>query len=499
MTIKEKMRSRGICVVMPTYNNVGSIKTVVDSVLDFCDDVIVVNDGSNDSTAEALETTRQTEKGLSVISYAQNKGKGYALKVGFREALRRGFAYAVTVDADGQHYAKDIQSFLEANMEWPGSLVVGVRNMDGVERSKGSDFANKFSNFWFYVQTGKWLDDTQTGFRLYPLKKLRGLSLMTSRYEAELELLVFASWHGVKLHTVPIDVYYPPRGERVSHFRPVTDFIRIFILNSVLCVLAVVYGLPCRLYRWIEKVLRTAYSLFVFLFFMLVVMTPAVWVYLHIGKMTEKKRFGLHKLIYRAARFVTLRHGIPGTKFSYGGFDNADFDKPAVIICNHQSHLDLICKLIFTPKMVFLTNDWVWNNPFYSFIIRHAEFLPVANGIDEILPQLRSLRDRGYNIAVYPEGTRSVDCRIGRFHKGAFYIAKQLGMDIQPMILYGPGKVLPKKGRSLNKGPLHVEIMPRIDQAQLAIIGDEREQTKYFHKYYVQEYSRLCDRIEQDV
>ena len=108
----------------------------------------------------------------------------------------------------------------------------------------GNTFANKFSNFWFKVQTCKSLPDTQTGYRLYPLKQMGTMWWVTSRYEAELEMLVFAAWHGIKLVPVSINVYYPPVGERVSHFRPGMDFFRISVLNTVLCVLAVLYGGP---------------------------------------------------------------------------------------------------------------------------------------------------------------------------------------------------------------------------------------------------------------
>jgi hypothetical protein len=118
-----------------------------------------------------------------------------------------GFSYAITLDGDGQHYPKEISRFLEANREHPWTLIVGSRNQEGINRSKGSNFANRFSNFWFWVQTGRRLSDTQTGYRLYPLKRLHGLSLLTSRYEAELELLVFASWHGTEIVEIPIDVY----------------------------------------------------------------------------------------------------------------------------------------------------------------------------------------------------------------------------------------------------------------------------------------------------
>ena len=229
-TVRQTLHDRGICVLIPTYNNIGSIRAVVEDAQLYCADVIVVDDGSTDGTTELL----QTIKGITLVAYRQNHGKGYALKTGFRAALQAGFSYAITMDADGQHLAKDIPAFLHANQQWPGSLIVGSRRLEGKERSGGSKFANSFSNFWFAVQTFHVLDDTQTGFRLYPLKKLKGLRWLTSRYEAELELLVFASWHGVKIRSIPVDVYYPPREERVSHFRPAIDFTRISILNILL-------------------------------------------------------------------------------------------------------------------------------------------------------------------------------------------------------------------------------------------------------------------------
>ncbi len=488
------LRARGICVVIPTYNNVGTIRSVVEETLRHCDDVIVVADGCTDGTTEAL----QSVKGITLVAYATNRGKGYALKQGFRKALSMGFAYAITLDADGQHYPHDIAKFLRANQEHPGAMIIGCRRLDGVERSKGSSFANKFSNFWFYVQTGKALTDTQTGYRLYPLRKLHGLSLLTSRYEAELELLVFTAWHGVKIYGTDIDVYYPPREERVSHFRPAKDFARISVLNTILCLLAVVYGLPLRLLRILMTVARSTYSLLFFLFFSLVIFTPAVWLYVKIGKMTEKKRFNLHRLIYHASRIVMIHHGVPGTHFRQKVPKDLDFNKPRIIICNHQSHFDLMCMLVFTPRIVFLTNNWVWNNAFYGMLIRNAEYLPAEDGIEQILPQIRSLVERGYSIAVFPEGTRSKDCRIGRFHQGAFHLAQMFNLEVLPMTLYGPGKILPKHARHLNKGVFYVEVAEPLTQKQLQAMGTPMQQASAMRRRYVERYEEIANEIEKD-
>ena len=490
---RQTLRDRGICVVIPTYNNGGTIVDVVEAAKEYCHDIIVVNDGSTDDTPTLLAAM----EGITVVSYARNRGKGYALKRGFRQALSAGFSYAITLDGDGQHYPRHINDFLRANQEHPGALIVGKRNLDGAERSKGSSFANRFSNFWFFVQTGKRLADTQTGYRLYPLKKLHGLSLLTDKYEAELELLVFPSWHGVELVSIPIDVYYPPREARVSHFRPGKDFARISVLNTVLCMLALVYGLPLRIGRFVMKYARTLYALVFFLFLSLVVITPFVWLYTKTGAMTEKKRRKLHQLIYKSARFIMLRHGIPGAPFTYQVAEGVDFAQPHVIVCNHQSHLDLMCQLIFTPNMIFLTNDWVWNNPFYGLLIRNAEYYPVAEGIDTLLPKLRSLAERGYSIAVFPEGTRSKDGRIGRFHQGPFHIAEQLGLDLLPMYLYGTSKVLRKKTYHLNKWPLRIEVDPPIPLAELQKEGELRRQASALRKRYQRRCEEIANKMER--
>ena len=177
--------------------------------------------------------------------------------------------------------------------------------------------------------------------------------------------------------------------------------------------------------------------------------------------------------------------------------DGLDFNIPRIIICNHQSHLDLMCQLIFTPKIVFLTNAWVWNNPFYGSLIRNTEYLPVKEGIEEIMPHLRSLIERGYSIAVYPEGTRSKDCRIGRFHQGAFYLAKEFNLEVLPMYLYGPGKILPKTSYHLHKGTFYIEADKPLTQAELSAMGDLKKQASTMRRRYIQKYEEIANRLEQ--
>ncbi len=231
---------------MPTYNNAGTLRDVVERTLQFRPDVIVVNDGCTDTSSEILASFGDK---ITVVNYGKNRGKGYALKQGLKKAIELGFNYAITIDSDGQHFPEDIPLFIKALGQHQNALIVGSRNLNQENMPEKNTFANKFSNFWFKVQTGVNLPDTQTGYRLYPLKNLPNLRFLTSRYEAELELLVGAAWYGTDLIPIKINVFYPKAEERVTHFRPFWDFFRISVLNTFFCILAIVYGLPSRFIR----------------------------------------------------------------------------------------------------------------------------------------------------------------------------------------------------------------------------------------------------------
>jgi len=149
-------------------------------------DIIVVDDGCTDRTPQLLASL---DFPVTVVRHEHNQGKGKALVSGFRKALEMGFDYALTIDGDGQHFPEDIPVLLRALDVHPGALIVGSRQFTDKNMSGKSKFANRFSNFWFRFYTWIPLPDTQTGFRLYPLDKLPSLSLLSSRYEAELRCL----------------------------------------------------------------------------------------------------------------------------------------------------------------------------------------------------------------------------------------------------------------------------------------------------------------------
>lgn len=249
-----------VCAVIPTYQNAKTLLKVVADVHRVVDTVFVVDDGSNDGTAALLDKATGNERPEKVLTHPKNCGKGAALKTGLTYARQQGFRYAVTVDADGQHRADDIPALLKAVEEEPDALAIGSRGLQHENMPAKSTFANRFSNFWFALQTLQRLPDTQSGLRIYPLRRLHGLRWMSARYEAELTLLVFSAWAGVKLLPVPVSVYYPPRDQRVTHFRPGRDFTRISVLNTLLCFLMVVYGWPrifCRqIVRGVKGVFR---------------------------------------------------------------------------------------------------------------------------------------------------------------------------------------------------------------------------------------------------
>ncbi len=244
MTSNEVLASINGCVIIPTYNNAKTLSRVVDGVLRYTARIMVVNDGSTDATTRVL--ARYPD--LTVIHLPHNKGKGNALRTGFREAGARGFDYAITIDSDGQHFPEDIPQFVRAIEADGMALLIGDRNMEREGIPGKSSFGNRFSNFWFRFETGITLSDTQSGFRLYPLKELQRIRFYTTKFEFEVEVIVKAAWRGIPIRNVPIGVLYDP-AERVSHFRPFRDFTRISILNTWLVLVTLFYIRPRDYFR----------------------------------------------------------------------------------------------------------------------------------------------------------------------------------------------------------------------------------------------------------
>ncbi len=233
-----KNQAPTFCVIVPTYNNQNTIKAVLQDILAITTHVIVINDGSTDSTEEILNGFTNILK----ITYADNQGKGHALKLGLNKAIAEGYDYAISIDSDGQHFASDIPKLVAKITKEPEKLIMGSRNMDAEGIPGKSSLGNRISNFWFMAETGIKLSDTQTGFRAYPLEPIKDMRFFTKKFEFEVEVIVRLAWKNVEFSEVPIRVAYPE--ERVSHFRPFQDFSRISVLHTIAFILAILFFLP---------------------------------------------------------------------------------------------------------------------------------------------------------------------------------------------------------------------------------------------------------------
>jgi glycosyltransferase involved in cell wall biosynthesis len=212
-------------IVIPAYNHGAQVRGVVEKCLQFRLPVIAVDDGSTDSTPSVLASL----SGVTVIHHEKNQGKGASLLTGFAAALP--FAdWAITIDADGQHNPEDILSLISlirAVPEGQRPLVIGKRvGMGHGNVPWTSRWGRRFANFWVWTSCGRWLSDSQSGFRVYPLPETLHLGTKAKRYQFEVEVLVRAVWFGIPIVEAPVHAIYGPPEERVSHFRPWLDFWR---------------------------------------------------------------------------------------------------------------------------------------------------------------------------------------------------------------------------------------------------------------------------------
>lgn len=250
--IQLKIKQLRCCVILPTYNNELTLCRVIDGVLNYTNNIIVINDGSTDNTSLLLENYPNIE----IIHKPKNTGKGSTLKMGFQRSTSLGFEYAITLDTDGQHYPDDIPNFVNSLYESLNKniLIIGDRNMNNADVFAQSAKGNRVSTFWMYTTTGLRLNDSQSGFRLYPVKEMHTIRFLnsTKKFEFEIEAIVKSFWSGIDIKHVPINVLYDPE-ERVSHFRPFRDISRMVVLYTWFLLVRVFYITPRNLFRKFKK------------------------------------------------------------------------------------------------------------------------------------------------------------------------------------------------------------------------------------------------------
>lgn len=211
-----------VALIIPLYNHEEKVAHVVREGLKLGWPVIVVDDGSTDSSVQRIEAI----EGIVILRHHRNEGKGAAILTGFAAAAPLA-DWAITIDADGQHDPEDALNLIRAVPPGKRPIVIGRREgMLGPHIPWTSRFGRHFSNFWVRLSGGPAVADSQSGLRLYPLPEAMHLKVRARRFQFEVEILVRACWRGIPVLEAPVRVTYAPRGSRVSHFRPFVDFLR---------------------------------------------------------------------------------------------------------------------------------------------------------------------------------------------------------------------------------------------------------------------------------
>ena len=233
-----------VWVLVPAHNEGATVRDVAVRALRYCPNVIVVDDGSTDGTLDALAGLD-----ITLLINEKNRGKADSLWRGFQEALANGASAVITLDADGQHAPEEIPAFMTATAKDPEAFLIGARRSEQRKRSPWRFVANRVADFWISWAAGRPIEDSQSGFRLYPARLLRTLTIKHGRKESfvfESEVLIEAGRRGVYCQHVPIQVA-PRTGPRRSHFRPVSDIARITAMVAMKLLARGLY--PQGLYR----------------------------------------------------------------------------------------------------------------------------------------------------------------------------------------------------------------------------------------------------------
>lgn len=293
-------------------------------------------------------------------------------------------------------------------------------------------------------------------------------------------------------------------GVMIFAQHPALKSIAGLSLIGISSVLLITFTIEPLLFRWLIynnkggrreyprtliNTLKTLYTYGLLAFGAILISLVGLVIFAFVFIPIEKRKYAVHWLIWILSKLY-LRISFPFHRKTIN-LHGEDFSKPSVIISNHKSHIDTPNMFALTPKLIIITKAWVYNFPFYRLVCWMADFFPVTTGIDDILPKLKERIDNGYHIAIFPEGSRSKTDKINRFHKGAFYMAEQLNLDIVPVYLHGTGRFLRKGSFWGQSNDLVVKIGERIspDDPQFSSAYAKRTKEVCFH--YRQEYAKL--------
>ena len=211
-----------VAVLIPALNAANTLEPVVRGALEQIETVVVIDDGSADGTADVA-----ARAGATVLKHEVNRGKGGALKTGFAWACQHGFDGVITLDADGQHLPSEIPKFLDCHGKTGGDLIIGGRAHLFGQMLPRRRMANRFSAWSIAFASGTNITDSQSGYRYYSTRLLRGLKLRSNGFAMESEVIVRAGRGGFKVLTTPIDLGFVD-GQSTSHYKPLKDTVRIF-------------------------------------------------------------------------------------------------------------------------------------------------------------------------------------------------------------------------------------------------------------------------------
>ncbi|MDE7376448.1 MAG: 1-acyl-sn-glycerol-3-phosphate acyltransferase [Muribaculaceae bacterium] len=237
-------------------------------------------------------------------------------------------------------------------------------------------------------------------------------------------------------------------------------------------------GLLKRAWSAIEITMLTGAFIicFVVIFVLMFFGQLACLIYFSTHKATDSRKLGLHRIMQRTLRAI-MTH-LPGVKVTVTNPTGEDFTRPAMIVPNHQSYLDLPCMIMLTPHVIIMAKKWVTRNPLYGLMIHYADYISSSTDRIENMRKIGQMAQKGYSTIIFPEGTRSRTGRLGRFHRGAFEAAQQLGLDIVPVAIKGARDVMPRGSFCLRPGTIDIEILPRIPYDPQAAYAQTCRQAK---------------------